>query len=560
MSELQPQWNAATLLKKYSGNNNALCEDAAAVREAITTLSRSPSESSEDSDATADIVRKLRALLGGMRKLPDEPMREILSWALVEETYRVPGLTDKFDKKIAPGLTLERVCRQWRAILISQLSPHIQVHDLDQFAVRDACRLLLRAGTSPGRKDLRFTINGHVRFWSPTLVCNPWEVDRRLSKSFDTLIPTYAPRIAELTLRCSLSNLLEFCSLLPGAMSALLVLRLFCLGGRRRLGLEPVRPLAVLAPKLEEFQFERQGRHQGCCCGDSEFALQLKPYTVRRLTLLVPENPGAVTGLIKVLRKSKRLAQCIAKTYHLPSSISPIFEVPAVFPSDDEVAVLSVTQLFFEVAPGAVAFFLCHISCPSLLDLRWTGHAYEHRAAMAFFNRSGSNLTTLTLVEVHLNSRDLSELFAGLKKLEKLVLEDITVNRDLLDGLNAADILPRLKVFNWILFDDWMISTITKFITPRCPGSAGRDDSSTLEFVTLRMGPGYRHRVQIKPRPRAPMLEEFRRTLDRWRHSGVEVNFCGNLEEDPDVADEYQWLKEAAGPEIYDPEGYCNFQ
>ncbi|KAJ7166959.1 hypothetical protein C8R46DRAFT_1351162 [Mycena filopes] len=554
MSELQPQWNAATLLKKYSGNNNALRDDAAAVREAITTLSRSPSESSEDSDATADIVRKLRALLGGMRKLPDEPMREILSWALVEETYRVPGLTDKFGKKIAPGLTLERVCRQWRAILVSQLSPHIQVHDLDQFAVRDACRLLLRAGASAGRKDLRFTINGQSRFWSPGLILDLWDVDQRLS-SFDTLIPTYAPRIAELTLRCSLSNLLELLSLPPGAMSALRVLRLFCLGGRLCLGLEPVRPLAVLAPQLEEFQFERQGRHEGCCCGDSRLALQLKPYTVRRLTLFVPENAGAVTGLIKVLGKSKRLAQCIAKIYNLASFISPIFRAPAVFPSDDEVAVLSVTQLFFEVAPGAVSFFLCHISCPSLLDLRWTRY-YEHRAAMAFFNRSGSNLTTLTLVEVHLNSCDLTELLAGLKKLEKLVLDQgqqITIPRDLLDGLDADDILPCLKVFNWISFDDWTIPTITKFVTPRCPGSAGRDNSSPLEFVTLRI----RRPFQTKPRPRAPILEEFRRAQDRWRHSGVEVNFCGNVDEYPDMEDDsvFEWLKEAAGPEIYDPEG-----
>ncbi|KAJ7181242.1 hypothetical protein C8R46DRAFT_1345340 [Mycena filopes] len=506
---------ARKLIAKYSRHNNAPSpRDSKRIQATTDALSRRCSSNfSEDGRSMAGILCILRALLVGMRQVPTEILMSILGWVLVMETYRVPGLTYERGLWNTSGLRLERVCSRWRQILIGNLSPHLLVHDQDRCAVRDTCRLLARKGVSTERQDLRFTIDSDpYRYWWPG------QVDQRLT-SLDGLIPRYASRIAELTLRSSLLNLLDFLSF-PGVMSALRVLRLFCLGTRRDPGEREVRSLSVLAPKLQEFMFEHTGK-QACCCGARRLPLVPKPCAVG-LNVLISDERTAVAGHVEVLRKSAAsIATCTVRTNPWTS----LFMHPIASSDNDRVRMLSLGQLFLAFAStDAVSLFLNGIYCPSLWELRCS-FSYNHFAAMAFFRRGGSNLTTLHLRLVKLDSSDLWELLVAQNKLETLVLDSITVDKRALNRLDGAAILPCLKVFTWLGFSSLLIPTIMSFISARCPGSVGRGNSSNLEDITLTLSMGI-----PSGRPVVNVLGEFQRARERWRQSGVKISFSGSYE------------------------------
>ncbi|KAJ7181214.1 hypothetical protein C8R46DRAFT_1071677 [Mycena filopes] len=470
MSYLAALETSTQLLHKYpQPNGHPSPEDAQVIRVTINTLSqRSSGNFSEGDEGITDILRRLRALLSGIRQIPNEILTVILELVLVGETYRFPGLTDKHGvRNHAPGVRLERVCRLWRQILICNLTPHIQVDERDRFAWRDACRLLGREGASDTRQDLRITINGY-----------PGEPR---SRALDGLIKPYAPRLVELALSSSLRNLLAFLSLSPGTLP---VLRL------------EMQPLDILATKLEEFVFEHAGTGP-CGCREWGLALALKPCGVRRLNLPIADERRDVVRLVKVLKESTSLASCIVRTYPRTSP----FLNPIPSSNDERAVMLSLGQLSLAFAStGEVSFFLSRISCPSLWELRWS-YSYRHSAAMEFFNSCKPNLTILDLRHVRLASLPLRELLVGRKTLEKLVLDSVTgLDTGALDGLEGDEILPSLQRFKWLNVDDEMIQTITNFITARCPGSPGRHGCRTLGL-----------------------------TKDGWRELGVRVSFFGPM-------------------------------
>ncbi|KAJ7151970.1 hypothetical protein C8R46DRAFT_1121648 [Mycena filopes] len=484
MSYLKALETSIQLLHKYHQHNDSPSpEDAQVIR-------RSSGNFSEDDEGLTDILRRLRALLSGIRQIPNEVLTMILALVLVGETYRFPGLTDKHGvRNHAPGVRLERVCRLWRQILICDLTPHIQVDELDRFAWRDACRLLEREGARDTRKDLRITINGYP--------------GQPRSRTLDGLIRPYAPRLVDLALSSSLRNLLAFLSLPPGTLPVLRLLRLLCFGARGNPEEREIQPLDILAPKLEEFVFEHAGTGP-CGCREWGLALALKPCGVRRLNLPIADERRDVVRLVKVLKESTSLASCIVRTYPRTSP----FLNPIPSSNDERAVMLSLGQLSLAFAStGEVSFFLSRISCPSLWELRWS-YSYRHSAAMEFFNDCKPNLTILDLRHVRLTSLQLRELLVGRKTLEKLVLDSITgLNTHALDGLEGAEILPRLQWFKWFNLDDGMLPTATTFISSRCPGSPGRRGCNPLGGVTL----GIMHR------PRDTVLSEFRRTKDGWR-------------------------------------------
>ncbi|KAJ7166877.1 hypothetical protein C8R46DRAFT_1351125 [Mycena filopes] len=504
MSYLAALETSIQLLHKYpQPNEHPSPEDAQVIRVAINTLSqRSSGNFSEDDEGITEILRRLRGLLSGIRQIPNEILTVILALVLVGETYRFPGLTDKHGvRNHAPGVRLERVCRLWRQILICNLTPHIQVDELDRFAWRDACRLLEREGASDTRKDLRITINGYP--------------GQPRSRTLHGLIEPYAPRLVNLALSSSLRNLLAFLSLSPGTLPVLRVLRLLCFGARHDPEEREIQPLDILAPKLEEFVFEHAGTGP-CCCREWGLALKLKPCGVRRLSLPIADERRDVVRLVKVLKESTSLASCIVRTYPRTSP----FLNPIPSSNDERAVMLSLGQLSLAFAStGEVSFFLSRISCPSLWELRWS-YSYRHSAAMEFFNSCKPNLTILDMRHVRLASLQLRELLVGRKTLEKLVLDSVTgLDTGALDGLEGDEILPSLQRFKWLNVDDEMIQTIANFITARCPGSPGRHGCRTLGHVTLG----------IMRRAADSVLSEFRRTKDGWRELGVRVSFSGPM-------------------------------
>ncbi|KAJ7166932.1 hypothetical protein C8R46DRAFT_1271989 [Mycena filopes] len=479
------------LIDIYSQHNDAPSPgDAKLIQATINALSRRSC-----GENTTEILRNLRTLLVGVRQIPAEILTAILESVLVGETYRVPGLTDQAGKRNnAPGLMLERVCSRWRENVISSLTPHIQVNDsdLDEFAWRDACRLLKRKGASDAREDLCLTIDGHL--------------GHRQSGIVDGLIRPYGSRIVELALTSSLHNLLAFLSLPPGTMPLLHVLRLVCLRAYSDPEEREIQPLHVLAPKLEEFVFEHAGTGS-CFC--HEFALSLQPRGVRRLNLSILDNRQAIVGFIKMLTESSSLASCIVRAN--PNLRARDFNTSS---DNERTVLLSLGHLCLKFATtDGISFFLSHISCPSLWELQWS-HSYTHAAAMEFLTRCGSNLTTLDFSHITLDGSQLRELLIGRKTLEKLSLGSITgLDTDALDGLEGAEILPNLHTFKWLDFDSAMILTATKFISARCPGSSERNGCSFLEHLTLNFA----------YRPARTVQEEFLRTLDGWRESGVKT-------------------------------------
>ncbi|KAJ7166938.1 hypothetical protein C8R46DRAFT_1095594 [Mycena filopes] len=501
-----PYLDALEILAKYSQHNEPPSTvDASVIGATIDLLSwRSAHNLSDDSHDTTGILYSLRALRLGIRHLPDNILTRILTWVLVGETYRLPGLTDKWgERNNAPGLRLERVCRRWRTIMICNLTPHVQINTLDQGAWRDACRLIERPGASAQRKDLCITIDGHP-------LEQPWRLETILH-----FFIRYGRRIVELRIRSSLNNLVQFLAL-PPVFSALRELRLTCLGTRDNLVFVVPR-LADFAPNLEDFVFKHEGEGPfggSCHCRERRLALALNPCRVRRLNLPLPEHRTAINALIKMLKESTSLVLCILRTYPRASQFRIRENIAS---SDDETAVIPSLRVLTVVfaSTGEASFFLGRIVCPSLRMFRWS-YNYKHRTAVDFFNRCGWNLTVLNLRYVTLNTPQLREVLVRQKNLVELVLDSITgLKTYALDGLEGAEILPYLERFRWFNINDRMLPTVTTFISSRCLGSPGRWGFNSLGDVTLG----------IIRRPSDIVLAKFLETKDVWMALGVKVSY-----------------------------------